>query len=49
MRVCVSEPALAQYHQLIDGTYTIDHLADMHETLNEIEEYKRRHAALNKG
>lgn len=45
MRVCVSEPPLARYCELIDGTYTIDELADMHETLDEIDEYKRRYEA----
>ena len=48
MRVCVSEPPLANYNQLLDGTYTIDHLADMHETLDEIDEYRRRYEAKSK-
>lgn len=48
MRVCVSEPPLATYNQLIDGTYSINDLADMHETLDEIDEYRRRYDALKK-
>jgi hypothetical protein len=42
MRPCVSDPKLCDYHQLLDGTYSIDALADMHEALDEIEEYRRR-------
>lgn len=49
MRVCISEPSLASYHQLCDGTYTIDELADMHETLDEIDEYHKRYHEANKG
>jgi hypothetical protein len=41
----VSEPPLCQYHQLIDGTYSIDELADMHEVLDERDEYQRRYKA----
>ena len=39
----MSEPALCQYHQLCDGTYSIDDLADMHEVLDEKDEYLRRY------
>ncbi|MGP9557214.1 DUF6889 family protein [Psychrobacter sp. AOP7-A1-24] len=49
MRVCTSEPPLASYHQLCDGTYTINDLADMHETLDEMAEYRKRYEAANKG
>lgn len=42
MRPCVSEPPLCQLYQLSDGTYGLDDLADMHETLDEIAEYRRR-------
>lgn len=38
----MSEPPLCQYFQLLDGTYTLDDLADMHEVLDEKEEYRRR-------
>jgi hypothetical protein len=31
--------------ELKDGTYTIDDLADFHEMLDEIDEYRRRHRA----
>ena len=48
MRVCVSEPPLAKYIELCDGTYTINDLADMHETLDEMDEYRRRYDAKNK-
>jgi len=48
MRVCVSEPPLAKYHELQDGTYDINDLADMHEVLDEIAEYKHRYEAKNK-
>lgn len=48
MRVCVSEPALAKYHELCDGTYSINDVADMHETLDEMDEYRRRYDAKNK-
>lgn len=44
----MSEPPLATYNQLIDGTYSINDLADMHETLDEIDEYRRRYDALKK-
>lgn len=44
----MSEPPLARYHELIDGTYSINDLADMHETLDEIDEYRRRYDALKK-
>lgn len=48
MRPCVSEPPLCKYHELLDGTYTINDLADMHEALDEIDEYRRRYEAKNK-
>ena len=44
----MSEPPLATYNQLIDGTYSINDLADMHETLDEIDEYRRRYDAIKK-
>lgn len=48
MRVCISEPPLATYNQLIDGTYTINDLADLHETLDELDEYRIRYEKANK-
>lgn len=42
-RPCVSEPPLCQYYQLKDGTYTLADLMDMHEVLDEREEYQRRY------
>lgn len=48
MRVCISEPPLARYHELCDGTYTIDELADLHEALDVMAEYRRRYDAANK-
>ena len=34
--------------ELKDGTYTLDDLADMHEAMDEIDEYERRHEAAAK-
>lgn len=45
----MSTPPLATYNQLLDGTYTLNDLADMHEALDEMEEYQRRYEAVNKG
>lgn len=33
-RPVICDPPLCSYSQLIDGTYTIDDLADMHEALD---------------
>lgn len=38
----MSDPPLCSYRELKDGTYTINDLADMHEALDETEEYARR-------
>jgi hypothetical protein len=39
---------MATYAQLKDGTYSINDLADMHEILDEEEEYRRRFEAAAK-
>lgn len=39
---------LCRLHHLKDGTYTIDDLADFHETIDEMEEYERRAEAAAK-
>ena len=49
MRVTRCDPPFASYNQLIDGTYTIDDVADMHEVLDEIDEYHKRYHEANKG
>lgn len=36
------DPPLCQKIQLMDGTYTINDLADFHEAMDEEEEYRRR-------
>ena len=43
MKVTRCDPPFASYHQLFDGTYTIDDVADMHEVLDTQEEYQRRY------
>lgn len=47
MRVTRCDPPFASYNQLIDGTYTIDDVADMHEVLDVIEENQRRYNEAN--
>lgn len=37
------EPPLCSLHELKDGTYSLDDLADMHETMDEQEEYNQRY------
>lgn len=39
---------MVQLHQLDDGTYDIDQLADLNEALDEIDEYERRAEAVAK-
>lgn len=36
------DPPLCKLHELQDGTYTINDLADFHEAMDEEAEYKRR-------
>lgn len=40
------DPPLCSYKQLQDGTYSLNDLADMHEAMDEQEEYQRRYRAL---
>lgn len=42
------DPPLCKKHQLTDGTYSINDLADFHEAMDEEEEYQRRVDAANK-
>lgn len=42
------DPPLCTLRQLQDGTYTINDLADMHEALDEQDEYTRRYEAAAK-
>jgi hypothetical protein len=42
MRPTRSDPPMAFLHQLKDGTYSLNDLADMHETLDEEAEYQKR-------
>lgn len=44
----MSEPPLCSYSELFDGTYDINQLADLHEALDEIEEYRRRYEKASK-
>jgi hypothetical protein len=39
------DPALCTLRQLQDGTYSINDLADMHEAMDEEDEYRRRYEA----
>lgn len=39
------DPSLCSYHQLKDGTYSLNDLADFHEAMDEEAEYQRRHEA----
>jgi hypothetical protein len=36
------DPPLCTLHQLQDGTYTINDLADFHEAMDTEDEYRRR-------
>lgn len=36
------DPPLCNLHELQDGTYDINDLADFHEAMDEEEEYRRR-------
>ncbi len=36
------DPQLCSLRELQDGTYSLNDLADMHEAMDEIEEYRRR-------
>jgi len=47
MRPCVSDPPLCRYHELFDGTISLMQLADFHETLDELSEYRRRLKAVH--
>jgi len=38
----MNEPQLCTLCELMDGTYSINHLADMHEAMDERAEYMRR-------
>jgi hypothetical protein len=39
------DPPLCKLRELEDGTYTINQLADMHEAMDEEQEYQRRYEA----
>jgi hypothetical protein len=41
------DPPLCTLRQLQDGTYSLNDLADMHEAMDEQEEYERRFRAQN--
>lgn len=38
----MNDPQLCKPHELTDGTYSINDLADMHEVMDEVAEYQRR-------
>jgi hypothetical protein len=42
------DPPLCKLRELEDGTYSINKLADMHEAMDEEDEYRRRHEAAAK-
>jgi hypothetical protein len=42
MRPVMRDPALCEYRQLQDGTYSLNDLADFHEAMDEEAEYERR-------
>jgi len=41
-RPIIAEPPLCKLHELEDGTYSIDDLADLHEALDLKEEIQRK-------
>ena len=41
------DPPLCTLRELQDGTYSINHLADMHEAMDEEYEYRRRYRAVD--
>jgi hypothetical protein len=43
MRVIARDPPLCSRRELLDGTYTINHLADFWELMDEEAEYHRRY------
>jgi hypothetical protein len=42
MRPVMRNPPLCTLHELSNGTYSLDDLADFHEAMDEEEEYLRR-------
>ncbi len=42
MRPVMRDPPLCTLRELKDGTYTINDLADLHEAMDEEDEYRRR-------
>lgn len=42
------EPPLCSLHQLKNGTYSLNDLADFHEAMDEEAEYKRRYDIASK-
>lgn len=41
------DPPLCTLRELEDGTYSINKLADMHEAMDEEDEYRRRYRAVD--
>ncbi len=48
MRPVLRDPPLCTLRELRDGTYCLNDLADMHEALDEMDEYQARFEELKK-